>query len=99
MNLCRERFRRQRLERVAFRRAGVRDPVASPPYNPVDREVVWSAIMRLPFRQRAAIVLRYYEDFSEAQTAVVLHCSARAANSLVSRAMATLRQELAKEET
>ena len=99
VNLSRQRFRRQRLEREAVRREGVSEPMASPPYSPEDRDVVWSAIMRLPFRQRAAIVLRYYEDLSEAQTAVVLHCSARAANSLVSRAMATLRQELAKEET
>ena len=67
-------------------------------YSPEDRDVVWPAILRLPFRQRAAIVLRFYEDLSEDQTAAVLRCTTRAANSLVSRAMTTLRRDLAKEE-
>jgi RNA polymerase sigma-70 factor (sigma-E family) len=98
VNLCNARFRRQRLEREAVQRGGLADPVEQPGYNPEDREVVWSAILRLPFRQRAAIVLRFYEDLSEEQTAVVLRCSARAVNSLVSRAMTTLREDLAKEE-
>jgi RNA polymerase sigma factor (sigma-70 family) len=98
VNLAHERFRRLRLEREAVRREGVEEPVARAAYSPEDREVVWSAILRLPFRQRAAIVLRYYEDLSEEQTAVALRCSARAANSLVSRAMTTLRKDLAKEE-
>jgi RNA polymerase sigma factor (sigma-70 family) len=98
VNLCRQRFRRQRLEHEAVRRASGREPLAHAPYSPEDREVVWSAILRLPFRQRAAIVLRYYEDLSEDQTAAVLRCSARAANSLVSRAMETLRRDLMKEE-
>jgi RNA polymerase sigma factor (sigma-70 family) len=98
VNLARERFRRQRLEREAVRREGVVEPVARAGYSPEDREVVWSAILRLPFRQRAAIVLRYYEDLSEEQTSMVLRCSTRAANSLVSRAMTTLREDLAKEE-
>jgi RNA polymerase sigma factor (sigma-70 family) len=98
VNLSRQRFRRQRLERQAVQREVDVEPVAKAAYNPEDREVVWSAILRLPFRQRAAIVLRFYEDLSEDQTATVLRCSARAANSLVSRAMTTLRQDLAKEE-
>lgn len=98
VNLARQRFRRQRLEREAARRERDREPVAPDAYSPEDRDVVWSAIQRLPFRQRAAIVLRYYEDLSEDQTASVLRCSARAANSLVSRAMTTLRRDLAKEE-
>jgi RNA polymerase sigma-70 factor (sigma-E family) len=99
VNLCHERFRRQRLEREVVQREGLGgEPVEQAAYSPEDREVVWSAILRLPFRQRAAIVLRYYEDLSEEQTAVVLRCSARAANSLVSRAMSTLREDLAKEE-
>ena len=99
VNLSRQRFRRQRLEREAAQREGDVEPVAQAAYSTEDRDVVWSAILRLPFRQRAAIVLRYYEDLSEDQTATVLRCSARAANSLVSRAMTTLRRDLAKEET
>ena len=99
VNLSRQRFRRQRLEREAIRREGDREPAAQAAYSPEDRDVVWAAIQRLPFRQRAAIVLRYYEDLSEDQTAAVLRCTTRAANSLVSRAMTALRRDLAKEET
>lgn len=53
---------------------------------------MWTAIRALPYRQRAAVVLRFYEDLSEQQTGQVLRCSSRAVNALVSRAMATLRE-------
>jgi DNA-directed RNA polymerase specialized sigma24 family protein len=45
------------------------------------------------------VVLRYYEDLSEEQTADAMRCSPRAVNALVSRAMAALRQRIQKEET
>jgi RNA polymerase sigma-70 factor (sigma-E family) len=37
-----------------------------------DHEAVWSAVLTLPPRQRAVIVLRFYEDLTEAQTAEIL---------------------------
>jgi RNA polymerase sigma-70 factor (sigma-E family) len=37
-----------------------------------DHEAVWSAVLSLPARQRAVIVLRFYEDLTEAQTAEIL---------------------------
>ena len=46
----------------------------------------------------ASSALRFYEDLSEDQTAATLRCTTRAANSLVSRAMVTLRRELTEEE-
>lgn len=46
----------------------------------------------LPHRQRAAIVLRYYEDLSEQAAADVLGCSVGALKQLVQRALGTLRQ-------
>jgi RNA polymerase sigma factor (sigma-70 family) len=49
---------------------------------------------RLPQRQRAAIVLRYYEDLSEAQTAAALGCRQGTIKSLVSRGLSTLREQL-----
>jgi RNA polymerase sigma-70 factor (sigma-E family) len=45
----------------------------------------------LPPRQRAAIVLRYYEDLSEAQTAEVMGCSVGAVKSQVSTGLGRLR--------
>jgi RNA polymerase sigma-70 factor (sigma-E family) len=56
-----------------------------------DRDEVWRALGRLPKRQRAAIVLRYFEDMTEAQAAEVLNCSIGTIKSQTSRALATLR--------
>lgn len=50
-----------------------------------------AAIGRLPRRQRAVIVLRYYEDLTERETAAVLGCSVGNVKSQASRAIAKLR--------
>lgn len=59
------------------------------------RDAVWRAVRRLPPRQRAMVVLRYYEDFSEARTAEVMGVSVGTVKSAVSRALAKLRHDLA----
>jgi RNA polymerase sigma factor (sigma-70 family) len=69
------------------------------PSRTEDQDVLWRALGELPHRQRTAVVLRYYEDLSEEQTADAMRCSPRAVNALVSRAMAALRQRIQKEET
>lgn len=61
------------------------------------RDEMWNAILSLPPRQRAAIVLRYYEDLSEWESAEILRCSVGALNQLVARAMASLRTRIGKE--
>ena len=55
------------------------------------------AIVQLPFKQRAAIVLRHYPEFSYAQIAEVLDVSVPAVESLLFRARANLRAKLASE--
>lgn len=55
------------------------------------RHVIWSALSGLPARQRAVIVLRYFNDLSESQTAQVLDCSVGTVKSQASRALAKLR--------
>jgi len=56
---------------------------------------LWVAVGHLPARQRAVIVLRYYEDLSEAETARILDCSAGAVKSHCSRALSKLRLDAA----
>lgn len=98
LNLCRTRFRRLRIERDWLRRQDRREPSEAPDLNVHDRDVVWRALTRLPWRQRAAVILRYYEDLSVEQTAQTLRCSRRAADALISRALATLRLDIVKED-
>jgi RNA polymerase sigma-70 factor (sigma-E family) len=56
------------------------------------RDAVLKALAVLSRRQRAVIVLRYYEDLSETEIAAALGCSAGTVKSAASRAMAKLRE-------
>jgi RNA polymerase sigma-70 factor (sigma-E family) len=58
-------------------------------------DAMWQAIQALPTRQRAAVVLRYYEDLTEAETAQILNCSVGTVKSQTSRGIAALRASLA----
>lgn len=53
---------------------------------------LWGALVTLPFRQRAALVLRFYEDRTTEEIAVLLGCRAGTARSLISRGLAALRE-------
>jgi RNA polymerase sigma-70 factor (sigma-E family) len=66
-----------------------------------DRERLWRAIRVLPPRQRIVLVLRYFEDLTEAQVAETLCCSVGTVKSHTSRAIARLRLDptLTAEET
>ena len=61
----------------------------------LDRSLLWPLVCALPARQRAVIVLRYYEDLSEAQIADVLGCAPGTVKSQSSAAMGALRRALA----
>src|SRR3712207_5162 len=60
----------------------------------LDRQVVWAAISQLPPRQRAVVVLRYYEDLSEAEIADTLGIRPGTVKSQCAAGMARLRQAL-----
>ena len=63
----------------------------------VERDALWRVVQTLPPRQRATIVLRFYEDLSEAQTAETLGCSVGTVKAATSRALAKLRPLLTEE--
>ncbi|HEX2058488.1 MAG TPA: sigma-70 family RNA polymerase sigma factor [Actinomycetota bacterium] len=90
-NLARGRARRRDVERrhagtLAANAGGIVEP---PDLGP--RYELAAALDRLPYRQRAALVLRYCEDLSEQQTAEVLDTSVKAVKGLVARGLASLR--------
>jgi RNA polymerase sigma factor (sigma-70 family) len=97
VNLCYGRARRIERERRFLPRHAEPEAI-EPDTSADDRDQLWSAIGRLPYRQRAVLVLRYWEDLSEAQIGDVLRCSPRAVNSLLSRAKATLRDVIGRSE-
>jgi len=55
------------------------------------RQALIAALDRLPARQRAVVVLRYFADQTEAQTAAAMGCSVGAVKSHASKALARLR--------
>jgi RNA polymerase sigma-70 factor (sigma-E family) len=61
-------------------------------YDEGQRAAVWATVQTLPRKARAVVVLRYYEQLSEAETAEVLGISVGTVKSQASRALAALRE-------
>jgi RNA polymerase sigma-70 factor (sigma-E family) len=85
--------------RASFRRETSVDrppdrPAVDPGMDALERDEVWRAVRALPPRQRAVVVLRYYEDLSEQQIADALGCRPGTVKSQASAALATLRARL-----
>ena len=66
-------------------------PAAGGPDAADQRHDLWTAMGRLPRRQRAVVVLRFVEDLSEAETARLLGCATGTVKSQASKALAKLR--------
>lgn len=61
-----------------------------------DADAAWQLCSTLPPTQRAAVVLRFYEDLSYAEIGTVLDCAEATARSHVHRALTSLRERLAE---
>ncbi|HVQ96081.1 MAG TPA: SigE family RNA polymerase sigma factor [Mycobacteriales bacterium] len=70
-------------------------PVPDAAAGLAERDEMWRALQHLPARVRAVLVLRYWEDLTEAETARVLGCSVGTVKSQSSRGIRRLREVLA----
>jgi RNA polymerase sigma factor (sigma-70 family) len=70
---------------------GSSHPDAAPSEDPE----LWDQVRELPAKQRAAVVLRYVNDFSHREVATVLDCSEEAARRSLHEGLSKLRKEMA----
>jgi RNA polymerase sigma-70 factor (sigma-E family) len=86
VNACRSWGRRRSLEQL-------RQPRPAEPTTLVADEM-WDVLQTLPPRQRAAIVLRFYEDLPDAEIATLLGCRVATVRTAVFRGLEKLRTEV-----
>jgi RNA polymerase sigma-70 factor (sigma-E family) len=87
----RRQYRRERFSDGSPEAAG------PPSGSTEDRLVVLAALEHVPPRQRAVLVLRYWEDLSVEETARALKCTTGTVKSQAARGLQTLRGQLADE--
>lgn len=100
VNLCRSRIRRKAIEARVNESIHHRDERKAPDWDPERHEtsrLVWQAVVGLPERQRACVVLRYFEDLPESEIADILGCSVGTVKSQLSKARGKLEPVLAGE--
>ena len=86
--------RRPKARRLELLTDELPEPAPGAATGPEERMVLWPHVKSLPPRQRAVIVLRYYEDLSEEQIADALGCSRGTVKSTAHHALKTLRAAL-----
>jgi RNA polymerase sigma-70 factor (sigma-E family) len=91
VNANRSRFRKIRVGEVLTETVPDLVSATDGSVQQHDRDLLVVALMELPYGQRAAVVLRYWLDLSETETAMVLGCSVGNVKSQASRALAKLR--------
>ena len=94
VNLSKNHFRRRAVERSYLEHAKPASDHQGHEHPLVDRHATMAALARLPQRQRAAIVLRFYEDLSEDEIARILRCRNGTVRSLVTRGVQALRADV-----
>jgi RNA polymerase sigma factor (sigma-70 family) len=94
VNLRTSRWRRKRVRTVTVDSVPDHPRAEDAAERLSDRDELWTALAAIPPRMRAVLVLRFYEDLSEADTAAALDCSVGTVKSQTSRALAKLRKTL-----
>jgi RNA polymerase sigma-70 factor (sigma-E family) len=96
VNAAQSHHRRRGREQARLQR--VAPPGTADAVDAVDDEAheLLDAIDHLPYRQKAVVVLRYYEDLSEADIAAALGCRPGTVKSLASRALRHLSKEITR---
>jgi RNA polymerase sigma-70 factor (sigma-E family) len=61
-----------------------------------DHDQIWAGLRYLPERQRAALVLRFFEGTSDEESAAALGCRVGTVRSLISGGLATLREHMSE---
>jgi RNA polymerase sigma-70 factor (sigma-E family) len=89
VNACHSHHRRLRLQRQRRH-----FPTSQVDVVDLGADEMTDAIAALPYRQRAAIVLRFWHDSSEAEIAATLGCRPGTVGSLIHRALAELRKAM-----
>ena len=91
INENRNRFRKRRVAERLTETALIDVPWTDATRESDERSALIAALQRLGPRQRAVIVLRYWLDLTEQETAAALNCSVGTVKSQASRGLATLR--------
>lgn len=91
VNACNSYHRRRGRERERIALLHVVEEATDHP-----RVELADVLMDLPYRQRAAVVLRYYHDLGEPEIAAILHCRPGTVGSLIHRGLAQLRRVVEK---
>jgi RNA polymerase sigma-70 factor (sigma-E family) len=98
VNAARSYFRHLSVERRFLAREAARPPKDVPAPELSLQGRLRGELLALPTRQRAAVVLRYFEDLSEDQTAELLGCSRGNVKALASKGMARLREVIKRDD-
>jgi len=100
LNEVRGRWRRRERAVPVSRFPEGREPVAPDAIDELTRRAgLLQALLALPLRQRATIILRYLEGMSERETAAALGCSEGTVKSQSARALGTLKDFLDRMES
>ena len=99
VNELRRTYRRNDTARRWRHRTHTRGDAAGPAEEIADRARVAAALEALTGRQRMAVVLRYFEDLTERETAELMACSIGTVKSTTAKGLARLRELLTEEDS